>query len=1200
MSDLIPPMLIKLQADVSQLKTGLAQAESAIKGVDNSVATASSGMTNFIGKMKQVGASIGIAFAGTQVLQFGRDVIAQAMEAEAQQQRLAQLMKVSVGATNEQIAALNAQADALEKVGVVTGGNITQTQSQLATFNLQYETIQRLTPAILDYVTAEKGANASADEFKQMTNGLAQALNGNFGSLTRVGFVLDDHTKKLISSGTEAERSAAIVDVLESTYKGFNEELRKTPAGQMQALRNDFDALKTDLGKALLPALGAFMSFLTGSVIPALRSFGKFISENADAVKMYAIILATGVTAFYAYKAALVVTSTATVVYTAVTKSMAAGFTLAQIAAFNLKVAIFVLNAAIRANPIGAIITALTLLGAAFVFAWQKSETFRGIVIKGVQLILSFWAKLLDGVAGLSKVISKFPGMGWAKGISDGAQNAADKIRGTSSALASLKSQFKSGGFSGTTPGGQSFFGSLNETVTGGKDGGGGGGGLTDKEKAKLAKIEKYKKDVLKIYKDMNDAMADGQYKAEKELEQRNDKMIEAQKNYDETMIEAHKRYKETIEDAEKDHADRVADLQYRFNDIKEKAEKRSREADLEANALYKERTIEIEEQYKERKEELQKKNLETLAKAQKAYDEKELDLRAKFEDVKEQAQKRFDKVESDAKERKQKAEETANKRFDNAIIDAKERRQKAEEAAEKRFNDIQIQIKKDYAKKVLDLNNDLEKKLTDLRENAAKKSTDLTKAATEKQLNIVQQSMDRLRNAFASKTGFNLADAFGMEEFGGAASGDQLLGSMKQRLNDTKNLAKNAALLQGSGFSQTFIEQVVAAGPEVGNKLAQSILNSSPQSIKELQNTFVELEKTTSTGLDALATTMNAGGILATQELTNAYRAVSSDLSLALSDIQKELQTNLAEVNSVYETALTEAKTTRDEKLTDAAKTLEEALATSKTVYNASVAEATTALKEALATAKTDFDAAIADAKTTLAEALVTAKENLDEGLADALKALNEAKVAAQKDLDEGLAAADKTYTEALAKAKKALDDALAESKKTLTEAMAEAQKDLDKGLADAAKALEEARVKAKKALDETLVDAQKVLQDALVKAQKDYETAIDAIAKATDDKLASLKTKLAEVAANIAALGAAQAAANALANAPVIKPVVPGGVIGGGNALELLKKNEAATNITINTTNLTDPGSVAAAVSNEIKFGAVVTASNGGLIAE
>ena len=347
---------------------------------------------------------------------------------EAQQQRLYQLMKVGTGATDEQVAALNAQADALEKLGVVTGGNITQTQSQLATFNLQADTIERLTPAILDYVTAEKGANASADEFKQMTNGLAQALNGNFGSLTRVGFVLDDHTKKLISSGTEAEKSAAIVDVLNSTYKGFNAELRNTPEGQMQALRNDFDKLKEDLGKALLPALRTVMNFMTGTLFPALRSFGKLIKDNADAIKMYAIIVGTLVTAFYTYKAALVIVKVAQQLYV-VAMTLMKGATLASIASTNgLAASMLMLNAAMRNNPIGIIVTALALLGVAFAIAWKKSETFRGIVIKVVQGILKWVELLLMAWGKFFSLLGKIPGMGWAKKIGDGLDGISKKI----------------------------------------------------------------------------------------------------------------------------------------------------------------------------------------------------------------------------------------------------------------------------------------------------------------------------------------------------------------------------------------------------------------------------------------------------------------------------------------------------------------------------------------------------------------------------------------------------------------------------------------------------------------------------------------------------------------------------------------------------------------------------------------------------
>jgi len=203
---------------------------------------------------KTLGKTLGIAFSSAAILGFAKSSIKAAVEAQAQQERLAKLLKVTVGATDLQIKSLNGQAAALEKVGVVSAGNITQTQSQLATFNLQLSTIEKLTPAILDYVTAEKGATASADQFKSMTNGLAQALSGNFASLTKSGFVLDENTKKIIKNGTEAERVEEIVKVLNSTYKGFNESLRQTSAGQLAALANAAENAKTIIGEGLVDA----------------------------------------------------------------------------------------------------------------------------------------------------------------------------------------------------------------------------------------------------------------------------------------------------------------------------------------------------------------------------------------------------------------------------------------------------------------------------------------------------------------------------------------------------------------------------------------------------------------------------------------------------------------------------------------------------------------------------------------------------------------------------------------------------------------------------------------------------------------------------------------------------------------------------------------------------------------------------------
>jgi hypothetical protein len=196
-----------------------------------------------------------------------------ALQAQAEQTRLATILRQTVDASDSQIESLNFQAEALQRVGVVSAGTTSVVQSQLATFDLSVDTIKRLTPAILDYVTAEKGAAASTEEFKSMTNGLAQALQGNFASLTKSGFVLDANTKELIKNGTEAQRSAALVEVLNSTYEGFNETLRDTPEGQMQALRNSFNDLQTSLGQLLLPALAA--------VLPLFQALATFAQQHS-------------------------------------------------------------------------------------------------------------------------------------------------------------------------------------------------------------------------------------------------------------------------------------------------------------------------------------------------------------------------------------------------------------------------------------------------------------------------------------------------------------------------------------------------------------------------------------------------------------------------------------------------------------------------------------------------------------------------------------------------------------------------------------------------------------------------------------------------------------------------------------------------------------------------------------------------------
>jgi hypothetical protein len=238
--------------------------------------------------VKNLARNLGYAFGTAAVVAYGKASVKAALESQAEQERLNNILKVTTGATQAQIDVLNEQATALERIGVVTGGNIKMTQSQLATFDLQISTIKTLTPAILDYVTAEKGATASASDFKSMTNGLAQALNGNFASLTRTGFVLDEVTKNTIKNGTETERAAALVKVLNSTYKDFNANLRLTDSGQMQVLANTAREVQTIIGTGIIDSLKLLSGDKTiENLANNMRDFATAVSDTFIGISLF-------------------------------------------------------------------------------------------------------------------------------------------------------------------------------------------------------------------------------------------------------------------------------------------------------------------------------------------------------------------------------------------------------------------------------------------------------------------------------------------------------------------------------------------------------------------------------------------------------------------------------------------------------------------------------------------------------------------------------------------------------------------------------------------------------------------------------------------------------------------------------------------------------------------------------------------------
>jgi hypothetical protein len=598
----------------------------------------------------------------------------------------------------------------------------------------------------------------------------------------------------------------------------------KTFAGQLAVTKEKFADVAETLGTTLMPYLQKFLDTITKTV--------SWVKANSSWLSILAGAVVTVTFALAAYNATIKIVAATTKAWafiSGVAKTVMTGLTTGQ----------WALNAALTANPIGLVVAGVVLLIGGMVLLWNKSETFRkimiqigkvgvmafGSLIQIVGVLATGYIKLVTGPLKLLLKGLALLGVGPAKTALKGLetatetvgnffQSAGEKVKGMADKLDALNKPIK---LTFSTP----KIPDMPNT------GGAVGGGVGDGGKGNAA-VKKANEGYMKIIKDTND------------------KIASARTKFNETMAELEKDYNKTTTKLREAAAEKIADLTKNHN---EKVVK------LEADA--KKKTVEATNKFNETMADLNAKRGEDLIKAQQ--------------------------------------------------------------------------------------------------DNIAKVA-EITAQGNEKLQSIVQSSVNRLRDAYKKGTEFSVTDLFkGLSE-AGTASVDGLLAKMKQKLSDAKNLAENAAFLQANGFSQTFIEQVVAAGPEVGNKLAESILNASPETMKELQTTYAEMEATTDTGLDALGKAMNAGGKLATAELNKAYAEAQTDLQQALTKQAAEYTAQQAQINKTFNQAMAEAEKTRNTAIAAAMADLAEALAEENKQFNEAVASVNSELATSLAEAQADF----------------------------------------------------------------------------------------------------------------------------------------------------------------------------------------------------------------------------------------------------
>lgn len=245
-----------------------------------------------------------------------------------------------------------------------------------------------------------------------LTGGLTDALNW-------AGISEEEFQKKLDACTNEQQRQDLIMNTLNGTYSKASEQYQKTNKDVMEARKaqerlTDAFAELGRIGEPILTAIKNKVADMAAVAIPKLEAFiqkvkdaKKWLQDNKKTVDIW--------------KAAIVGTTAAVASFVLILK-WGAIMSAAKTAITGVRTAVLLLNAAMRANIIGLIVSLVIGLVAAFVTLWKNNEGFRNFWIK-------MWDKIKSvGASAMSYIKGKFSDF---KGALKTVQDVFGKIQKT-------------------------------------------------------------------------------------------------------------------------------------------------------------------------------------------------------------------------------------------------------------------------------------------------------------------------------------------------------------------------------------------------------------------------------------------------------------------------------------------------------------------------------------------------------------------------------------------------------------------------------------------------------------------------------------------------------------------------------------------------------------------------------------------------
>lgn len=258
----------KASSGIKDLKKNFDSNAASVKKHNSAISSAGDGIASLTKKV------IGVAAAYVsikKVTSVAKECTDKAKTAEQANVRLNTIMQQIPGITQEAKDGVAAYCKELSKQTSIGGTAQKMGASQLASFKMSADSVKKLMPSLNNLAVAQYGVRVSGDQMIQAANMLGKAYSGQTGALTRAGVVLSDTQAKIIKNGTDAQKTAALVEVLTQNFGDLAGQMANTKEGQLVRIQNAIGGIKTTIGNSLLPVVATVTEYVAEK-LPTIQS----------------------------------------------------------------------------------------------------------------------------------------------------------------------------------------------------------------------------------------------------------------------------------------------------------------------------------------------------------------------------------------------------------------------------------------------------------------------------------------------------------------------------------------------------------------------------------------------------------------------------------------------------------------------------------------------------------------------------------------------------------------------------------------------------------------------------------------------------------------------------------------------------------------------------------------------------------------